>query len=202
MPKNLHDHWLVRLWVWKLRATLHMRLRARDHYTRALSMVQKVEPIQVRCFTLCLRDQRSMWMQEGCKVYMGFYMALNGSCFMVTWTVFKNHLLDTKPGDHGTPNAHNRRFILLYRVWGHTWIDIDWNSISLWTQSNMTSHCTWGFVTTLNVVWRCVGMAFGHFLLGSHSFMVTALGLVCGAALSILNKSMPVLGLNVSVSHD
>ena len=29
-------------------------------------------------------------------------------------------------------------------------------------------HTTW--------FWRCVGMAFGHFLLGSHDFMVMALG--------------------------
>ena len=27
-----------------------------------------------------------MWMHDGCKVYMVFYMALNGSCFMVIWT--------------------------------------------------------------------------------------------------------------------
>ena len=36
-------------------------------------------------------------------------------------------------------------------------------------------HTTW--------FWRCVGMAFGHFRLGSHNFMVTALGLVCEVAL-------------------
>ena len=35
-----------------------------------------------------------MWMQDGCKVYMDSYMASNGSCFMVTWTTFKNHLLE------------------------------------------------------------------------------------------------------------
>ena len=35
----------------------------------------------------------SMWMQDGCKVYMDSYMASNGSCFMITWTIFKNHLL-------------------------------------------------------------------------------------------------------------
>jgi len=29
-----------------------------------------------------------------CKVYMDSYMASNGSCFMVTWTIFKNHLLE------------------------------------------------------------------------------------------------------------
>ena len=32
-------------------------------------------------------------MQDGCEVYVDSYMALNGSCFMVTWIVFKNHLL-------------------------------------------------------------------------------------------------------------
>ena len=33
-------------------------------------------------------------MQDGCKVYMDSYMASNGSCFMVPWTIFKNHLLE------------------------------------------------------------------------------------------------------------
>ena len=48
-------------------------------------------------FTLRLRDQRSTWMQDGCKVYMGFYMASHGLCFMVTWIVFKNYLLEVGP---------------------------------------------------------------------------------------------------------
>ena len=33
-------------------------------------------------------------MQDGCKVYMDSYMASNGLCLMVTWTIFKNHLLE------------------------------------------------------------------------------------------------------------
>ena len=33
-------------------------------------------------------------MQGGCKAYMDSYMASNGSCFMVTWIIFKNHLLE------------------------------------------------------------------------------------------------------------
>ena len=33
-------------------------------------------------------------MQDGCKVYMDSYMASNGSCFMVTWTISKNHLME------------------------------------------------------------------------------------------------------------
>ena len=59
---------------------------------QALSSVEKAEPVQVR-FTLSFRDQQSMWMQDGCKVYMDSYMASYESCFMVTRTIFKNHLL-------------------------------------------------------------------------------------------------------------
>jgi hypothetical protein len=33
---------------------------------QALSLVERTEPVQV-CFTLNLRDRRSMWMQDGCK---------------------------------------------------------------------------------------------------------------------------------------
>ena len=31
---------------------------------------------------------------DGCKVYMDFYMASNESCFMVTWTIFKNPFVE------------------------------------------------------------------------------------------------------------
>ena len=36
-------------------------------------------------------------MQDGYKVYMNFYMASNGSCFMVTWIILKNHLVEVGP---------------------------------------------------------------------------------------------------------
>ena len=83
---------------------------------------------------------------------------------------------NTKPGDHGTPNAHNRRFILFYHVWGPAWIEIHWNSIWLRARWHMTSHYTWGPVTTLDDVGGVLGRPLGHFLWGSHNFMVTALG--------------------------
>ena len=55
-------------------------------------------------------------MQDGCKVCMDSYMTSDGSCFMVTWTIFqkppRGGRPNTKPTDHGTPNAHNRSFIL------------------------------------------------------------------------------------------
>ena len=57
---------------------------------------------------------------------------------------------NTKPGDHGTPNAHNRWFILLYHVWRSTWIKIHWINIWLRAWSHMTSHSTWESVTTLH----------------------------------------------------
>ena len=60
---------------------------------QALSLVEKAEWVQVR-FTLRSRDQRSMWMQDGCKVYTDSYIASKGSCFTVTHTIFKNHILE------------------------------------------------------------------------------------------------------------
>ena len=113
----------------------------------------KAEPVQVR-FTLRLRDQWSVWMQDGCKVYMDFF--LHG----IGWIMFHGHLgffqepslggrFDTKPRDHGTPNAHNRLFILFYHLWELAWIDIHWNNIWLRARSHMASHYTWGSMTTL-----------------------------------------------------
>jgi hypothetical protein len=152
-----------------LRATSHTRLRAVTNTLQALLLVEKAKPVQVRYFTLRLRDQRSMWMQDGCKIYMNSYMASNRSCFMVSWTIFKNNILEvvrssTKPGDHGIPNVCDRWFILFYHAWGPAWIRIHWNSI--WVEGPITcdftlhlrihDHTTW--------CWRCVGTAFGHSL--------------------------------------
>ena len=63
---------------------------------QALSLVENAKAIQVH-FTLRLRDQWSMWMH--------FYMALNGSCFMVIWTIFKNHLLEVGLTQNRETNA-------------------------------------------------------------------------------------------------
>ena len=113
---------------------------------------------------------------------MDSYTAPIGSYFMVTWTTFKNHLLEVgltqSREDYDTINAYNRWFILFYHAWGPAWIKIHWNSIWLrtWSQYDFTLHLqvhdhpTWckrrswdgGFSTLL--------------LLGSHNLMVTALG--------------------------
>ena len=70
----------------------------------------------------------------------------------------------TKLGDHGTPNVHNRWFVLFYRVWRSTWIDIHWNSIWLRARSRMTSHYTWGYVTTLDDFGGVLGRPLDTFL--------------------------------------
>ena len=62
-----------------------------------------------------------------------------------------------KPGDPGTPNAHNHWYILFYHVWGPAWIGNHWNSIWLGTRSHMTPHYTRGSVTTLHDVGGVLG---------------------------------------------
>ena len=70
-----------------------MRPRARYRYTSSTLIGGKGWLVQVR-FTLRLRDQQSIWMQDRCNVCMDSYMASTGSCFMVTHTILKNHLLE------------------------------------------------------------------------------------------------------------
>ena len=46
----------------------------------------------------------------------------------------------TKPGNHGTPDACNRCFVLFYHAWGPTLIETHWNSIWMRAHSPMASH--------------------------------------------------------------
>ena len=146
---------------------------------QALSLVEKAEPVQVR-FTLFLRDHRSMWKQDdGCKVYMDFYVA---SMDDVSWSLglfFRNRLLEAGLTQNWETMALRMfttvDFILFYYVWGPAWIGIYWNLIWLRAWSDMTSHYTWGSVTTRHDFGGVLGRPLDAFLLGSHNFMVTAL---------------------------
>jgi hypothetical protein len=117
------------------------------------SLVEKAEPVQVH-FTLCSRDLWSMWMRDGCKVYMDSYMAPNGSCFMVTWIIFQKPSLGAGlTQDQVTMALWSFTTVGLfyfYHVWGPTWIEIRWNSIWMRARSRMTSHYTWGSMTMLH----------------------------------------------------
>ena len=78
-----------------LRATSHTRLRAHDQYTSSTLIGGKRRSrSRFAAHYAWGTNGGSMWMPDGCKVYMDPYVALNGSCFMVTWTIFKNCLLE------------------------------------------------------------------------------------------------------------
>ena len=111
-------------------------------------------------------------MQDGCKAYMDSYMASNGSCFMTTWTVFKNHLLEVGL----TQNRETMALRTLTTVGFFYFImhedpasiEMHRNSIWLRARSHMTSHYNLRVRDHATWLWRCLGTAFGHFLLGSH----------------------------------
>ena len=68
---------------------------------------------------------------------------------------------DTKPGDHGTPNVHNRWFIIFYHVWRPAWIfftkmTFGWGSNHIWLHTILEDPWPW--------FWRYLGTAFGHTL--------------------------------------
>jgi hypothetical protein len=140
------------------------RLHTRDrepvtHYSSSTLIDGKAKPVQV-CFALRLRDQHSMWLQDGCKVYMDAYMASNGSYFMVTWTIFKNHLLEVGLKQHRETmvrrtlttvglfyfimceDPHEKKFVEIGFGWGlgHIWFHI-------------TLEDMWPYCMILEVCW-------------------------------------------------
>jgi hypothetical protein len=163
---------------------------------QALSLVEKAEPVQVR-FTLRLRDHRSMWIQDGCKVYMDSYVASNGSCLMVTCILFyfkKPPLGDrpgTKLGDRNTPNAHNHWFILFYHAWGPSWIEIhrncSWSRVNhIWLHTTLEGP--WPHYLILEVCWDGLWtLSFGLSLFHGHDSW-----LVCQMALRLRWRSVSI----------
>jgi hypothetical protein len=148
---------------------------------QALSLVEKAELVQVH-FTLCLTDQRSKWLQVGCKLVKSTWIPAwhqNGSCFMVTWTISKNHLLEVGLTQNQETIALRHLTVidlfLFIMCEDPTWILIHWNRISL-RPGNIWLHTTlegpWPHYTILAVSWD----GLWTLVLDSHNFMVTALG--------------------------
>ena len=158
MPKNLSGHWGL------------LRTRDWDHVTmtlQVLSLVVKVEPVQVD-FTLRLRDQWSM----------DFCMESNGSRFVVTWTIFKTHLLEVDLIQKQEimvlwtlttiglfyfimcEDPHEHKFIV---------IAFGWLSSHIWFHT--TVEDMWLNYMILEVCWDAFWTLF---LLGSHNFTVAA----------------------------
>jgi hypothetical protein len=88
-------------------------------------------------------------------------MASNKSCFMITWTTFKHHFLEVRLTQNRETMALRTLTQLLiysiYHVWGPTCIEIHWINIWLRAWSHMTTHYTWGSVTTLHDFGRVLG---------------------------------------------
>ena len=61
-----------------------MRLKARDHYTSSTLVGGKGGASPSSLHTTL----------EGPTEYVDSYVASNGSCFIVTWIIFKNHPLE------------------------------------------------------------------------------------------------------------
>jgi hypothetical protein len=121
------NEYICGCWI-GLRATSHTRPRACDHYISSTLISDKggAGPSLLPHYawgTIIVY----LWMQDGCQVYMGSYVALNRSCFMVTWTIFKIHHLEVgliqNRETMAQPNTHNRWFLLFLHAWGPTWIE-------------------------------------------------------------------------------
>ena len=158
----------------------------------ALSLVEKAEPVQVR-FILHLRDQWSKWMQDGCKVYIDSYMALNGSCFMATSTVFKNHLLEVDLTQNRETMALRMltTIVLFYfimctnpREWKFIEIAVGWRPGHVWLHTTLEGP--WPHCVILDVDWDGLWtLSFG--LSQSHGH---GIWLVCEVALIRQNSSV------------
>ena len=84
----------------------------------------------------------------------GFLLYIKWIMFLITWIIFKNHLLDVGLTQSWETMALWMLTIIniyiFYHARGSTWIGIHWNNIWLKARSHMTSHYTRGFVSTLH----------------------------------------------------
>ena len=95
---------------------------------------------------------------------------------------------NTKPGDYGTPNTHNRWFILFYHVWVPTWIEIHWIAFG-WRPSHIRLHTTlegpWPHYMILEATWDGLWtLSFGLSKFHGHgSWLVCEVALIVRVAL-------------------
>ena len=109
-----------------------------------------------------------MWMQDVCEVYMAFVHGIKWIVFHGHLDdYFQNHLLEGGLTQYWETMAlrtlTTRWLILLYHVWGPTWIEIHRKSTWLRAQSHMASHYTWGFVSKLHDLGGVLGRPWDTF---------------------------------------
>ena len=128
------------------------------------SLVEKVEVLQVP-FTLCLRDQWSKWMHNGCKVYLDYFQKPS-----------LRYGPNTKLRNHCTLKSHKHWFLIFYHVWGHHMNknSLKWNLIEGLVPFAFTLHLRARDQTTS--FWKWLGTAFGHFFWAPTITWLKALG--------------------------
>ena len=135
------------------KATSHMRLRAR-HHCHSMTLIGGKGGANSSSLHTTLGGPREYVNARWCKVFVDSYMASNGSCFMVTWIAFKNHLLEvglTQNQETTTlQNLTTVNFLYCIMCEDPAWIEFHWNSIWLRACSPMTSHYIWKPMTLLH----------------------------------------------------
>jgi hypothetical protein len=154
------------VWI-ELGPLSHTWLRARDHFTSS-TLIGGQGAVGPSSLHTTLEGPteyvNARWMHA--KVYMDSYMASNGSCSMVTWTISKptsRRYAEHKTGKPWYTEISSIDLSCFIMCEDFLWIETHWNSIWFRARSHSTSHYTWGIVSTLHD-------------LGSHNFMVMALG--------------------------
>ena len=122
-----------------------------------------------------------MWMRDGCKILHGLHHAIKWFMFHGRLDYFHKPLL-------GGRSWHSERsqpliYSIFYHVQGPAWIEIHWNSIGLRARSHMTSHYTWGSVTTLHDFGGVLGRPLDTFF-RALTISWSQLMLMCEVALS------------------
>ena len=173
------------------RATSHTRLRARDHYSSSTLVGGKGGAGPTSLHTSLkgpMEYVNARWLQS-----------LHGFLHGIERIMFHGHLaffpkpslgdrLDTKLGDHGTLNAHNHWFILLYRAWGPTWTKFHRKHIlveisvtyDFMLHLRVRDHTTW--------FWRCGWDNLWILSSGLSQFHGHGPWLMCEVALIILYR--------------
>jgi hypothetical protein len=148
----------------------HTRLRAHDHYTSSTLIGGRGGAGPSSLPTTL----------EGPTEYVNarWMYTLYGFLHGIKWIMFHGRsVCFQKPPLGDRPNTK----LGDYGIWTLTTVDLFYSIMceDLYEKNIIETKFGWGtghiwFHTTR--LWRCLGIAFGHFLLGSHNFMVTALG--------------------------
>ena len=156
--------------TWKRRRhwgpLLHTRVRARDQYghfkhtrwweTQSRSKFATSHYAWGTNWVLCEHKM------DGMSTWIPSYMASNGSCFVVTWTIFKNHFLEV-----GLAQKRETMALWMFAAIGlsyfimcedlHEWkfivIAFGWGSGHVWLHTTLEGP--WPHYMSLEVCWGC-----------------------------------------------